>query len=149
MVRTTKMRLFPVCLGLVLALAAAPAAFACSCAPPPPPQEARDQAAAVLAGKVLEITTETQPGLPVGRRTVRLQVEKIWKGAACGEMTVTTGLGDADCGFSFEVGKSYLIYAFQENGGLATNICTRTAPLDQAAEDLAALGAPAQDCGQP
>ena len=148
MVRPTKTRLFAGLLSLTHGLAAVPAAFACSCAPPPPPGEARDQADAVLAGTVLEITTETQPGLPVGRRTVRLQIEKIWKGQDCGELTLTTGLGDADCGYGFEVGKSYLIYAFQENGGLATNICTRTAKVDQAAEDLAVLGAPARDCGR-
>jgi hypothetical protein len=150
MVRTTTIRILAGLLGLfgMIGLGAAPAAFACSCAPPPPPREARDQADAVLTAKVLEITTESQPGLPVGRRTVRAQVEKIWKGQTCGELTVTTGLGDADCGYAFEVGKTYLIYAFLENGGLATNICTRTAAVEQAAEDLAALGAPARDCGQ-
>ncbi len=124
----------------VLALLGADAALACSCAPLPEPQQARDQAAAVFTGTVLGITQEGN------LRLVRLRVEESWKGVRCGEVTVTTGLGDADCGYAFQEGQSYLIYADKQQGKLSTNICTRTKPTAEAGEDLAALGTPTADC---
>ena len=51
-------------------------------------------------------------------------------------ITVFTGLGDGDCGFPFELGKNYIVYAYCETkryrGGpdvepfLFTDVCTRT-----------------------
>ena len=44
---------------------------------------------------------------------------------------VRTGLGGGDCGFSFDVGKRYLVDAGKdEDGQLVTGICTQTAALD-------------------
>src|SRR5258708_4102213 len=46
-------------------------------------------------------------------------------------MRLSTGLGGGDCGFDFEVGKQYLVYAFNDEAGeLSTNICTRTTRLE-------------------
>jgi hypothetical protein len=73
-------------------------------------------------------------------------VDRIWKGAHCGTVTVQTASDSAACGYSFEVGRTYLVYAFKE-GGLSTNICTRTRVIEEASEDLAALGAPEKTCG--
>ncbi len=47
--------------------------------------------------------------------------------------------GSADCGFDFNVGDQYLVYAYDYTGALTTNICLRTAELSQAAADLAYL----------
>ena len=57
------------------------------------------------------------------------------------EVTVSTGSDSALCGYNFEVGQSYLIYA----GGvdvknLQTNICTRTAKFAAAKADVKVLG---------
>ncbi len=127
---------------MLVALLGADAALACSCGPLPEPRQARDQADAVFTGTVLGITQEGN------RRLVRLRVEESWKGARCEEVTITTGLGDSDCGYAFQEGQSYLIYADKQRGKLSTNICTRTKPTAEAGEDLAALGAPAQDCAE-
>lgn len=69
------------------------------------------------------------------------EVQRIYKGPTTHRISVKTGLGGGDCGYPFEIGKSYLVYA----GGdvrLETNICTRTTPLALAAADLSRLGAP-------
>src|SRR5262245_5188817 len=132
--------------ALLLGLASADAALACSCAPQPEPQQALAGAGAVFTGTVVAVdTTQTN-------RQVRLRVEGSWKGARkeinCEEVTISTGLGDADCGFDFQVGTSYLVYADKAQGKLTTNICNRTKPTAQASEDLAALGEPKTTCGQ-
>ena len=126
-------------LALILGLAAFEAALACSCAPPPPPQQARDSADAVFSAKVLKA-----PKVPRDYM-LRLQVADSWKGADCGELEI--GAGFATCIGDFEKGKTYLIYAYRtEEGGLRTNLCTRTAVIEDAAEDLAALGTPEKSC---
>lgn len=132
-------------LSLTLALSAlfaADAALACSCGPLPEPRQAMDQATAVFTGTVLGITQEDN------RRLVRLRVEGSWKGTRCEEVTVSTGLGDSDCGYAFQEGQTYLIYAERQRGRLGTSICTRTKASAEAGEDLAALGSPAQDCAE-
>lgn len=65
-------------------------------------------------------------------------------------MTLYTGSGGSDCGFSFEQGQRYLVYAsavgtdippaYFPEGTLVTGICSRTAPIAQVANDFIALG---------
>lgn len=124
-------------------LFSAQSALACSCAPQPSPQEALGKAAAVFTGTV----TSIQPSeSPLGY-LVTFRVESAWKGAKCREVTVFTGQGDFDCGYPFQSGQSYLVYANRSKGQLSTNICERTRPTGEASEDLTALGAPAEQCG--
>ena len=128
--------------GVVLLLAS-PAVFACTCLPHAgePIQKvvakARNESRAVFSGTVVAI--DRKPGdLSVA---VRFEVEKFWKGALKKEVTVFTGIGGGDCGYVFEVGQRYLVYAYTHNEtGLGTNICQRTASLIDAAKDLKALG---------
>jgi hypothetical protein len=130
-----------VCSLLLLSLFAAEPVFACSCIEPPPPQEAAQQAAAVFSGTVLSVTPlETQ-------REVRIRVEMVWKGTQCGEITILTPLNEDACGFNFQTGVSYLVYAERlQSGELSTNLCTRTKPTALAAEDILALGSPTLIC---
>jgi hypothetical protein len=53
---------------------------------------------------------------------------------------VVTGRGGGDCGYRFEVGARYLVFAYGDDAKLETNICQRTKELAQAAEDLKLLG---------
>jgi hypothetical protein len=71
-------------------------------------------------------------------RVVRLRVGEALSGATPGqEIEILTGMGGADCGFRFETGKSYFIYAYKSpDGKLGTGNCTRTAALEKATEDL-------------
>jgi hypothetical protein len=51
-------------------------------------------------------------------------------------------MGGGDCGYAFQAGVDYIIYAYKNpEGRLETGICSRTRPLAQAAEDIAYLRA--------
>ena len=115
------------------------AVLACDCDTPPAPKVALKQADAVFAGKVLDVQPLEKGEYPV---LVRVQVEANWKGADKPEMVLQTGPGYADCGFPFETGRRYLIYAFALKGekNLIATICSRTKGLADAQEDLDALG---------
>jgi len=138
-------------LRVLLALVAvatwpARAATACSCADPGPPCRALPRSDAVFVGKVAEITeVDTDPprdgSVRRPQRRVRLVVEESFRGAGVergGALEVTTGLGGGDCGYGFEAGQRYLVYAEHPTGGdgLYTGICSRTRPLSDAAVDL-------------
>jgi len=68
---------------------------------------------------------------------VSLRVFHSYRGDQRKSMQLSTGLGGGDCGFDFEVGKQYLVYAFKdETGEMSTNICTRTTRLEESSENL-------------
>ena len=53
-------------------------------------------------------------------------------------VSIETGLGGGDCGFGFEIGRQYLVYAKRtESGKLATGIWTATAPIEESGANLA------------
>ncbi len=110
-----------------------PTAFACSCAGSTPPSEAFGESTAVFAGKVVSIESNNYS------KTVHFDVERAWKGVTESAITITTGEGGGDCGYGFEEGKEYLVYAYGSES-LTTGICGRTQPVMDAYVDLAALG---------
>jgi hypothetical protein len=126
--------LLALCIAGSAAISEIPMAFACSCAGPSPPSEALEESTAVFAGRVASI----EPG-SYGK-TVRFDAERAWKGVTESAVTVTTGNGGGDCGYSFEQGKEYLVYAYGDKESLGTGICSRTQPIIDAYVDLAALG---------
>jgi hypothetical protein len=119
-------------------------AVACTCAVPDPGlplkrqvRMALNESRAVFSGKVLEVTEDTETLSVV----VRIKVERVWKGSPPAQVSIFTGRGGGDCGYGFEVGESYLVYAHKRGeDGLGTNICQRTAKLSEASKDLRALG---------
>ncbi len=118
-------------------------AYACSCFPrgdEPLKQQvnkAKNDSQTVFSGKVLEVIRK--PGN--FQVIVKLRVENLWKGNVSRQITVLTGADSALCGYNFEVGKSYLIYASGADvNNLQTNICTRTANLSEAKADIKILG---------
>ncbi|MBV9470259.1 MAG: hypothetical protein JO316_01065 [Abitibacteriaceae bacterium] len=121
-------------------------AFACDCDLPPSPQKALQQAAAVFAGQVIQIKTLDKKEYHGDyAMQVQFKVANSWKGVQGTQAVVQTGAeGGADCGFDFKAGQEYLVYAYALPGEktLITGICSRTRPIDDAVEDLAALGRP-------
>lgn len=113
------------------------AAYACSCAPPRPPLEARDGSVAVFAGTVSAIVPATPDG---GSLLVTFDLQQTWKGPEGPQLTIATPEGSAACGYEFTQGEQYLVYAVAQGGQIQTSLCSRTAPLADAGEDLAALG---------
>ncbi len=121
------------------------AVFACSCVADISQKDSFNQAKAVFSGTVLSIQDkEGFLGVNFSRREATIQVGETWKGAVAGAVTVATGRDDGDCGFAFQTGEKYLVYAYDASGdyqtGLGTNICQRTKLLAQADEDLKMLG---------
>jgi hypothetical protein len=123
-----------------LFLMSAPIAAACSCGEPkPPPCQAAWQYTAVFVGTVNQVSTIEVKGEwnPV---RVRFAVEQplIGMDGRGNDFTIRTGRGGGDCGYHFEVGHTYLVYADQlEDGTLGANSCSRTRPIGEAAGDLA------------
>lgn len=120
------------------------AVFACSCIVPMPPVESMEASAAVFAGRVTDIE-ELSVDSTIGSLTnlsVTFNVSEVWKGPEDATLTIRTADNSAACGYNFEEGKEYLVYAYTnpEDGGLATGLCNRTALLSEANDDLAALG---------
>ncbi len=75
---------------------------------------------------------------------VRIDVTTSWKGVDHQAMRVgTSAYGDA-CGYSFSEGGEYLIYASDNDARIGpdviTGVCSRTAPLAGADDDLQVLG---------
>ena len=98
-------------------------------------KKAQKESQAVSVGEVMQIL-ETTEGLS---RSVKFRVENVWKGKLSQEVTIFTGQGGGDCGFPFEVGAIYLVYASGSNESLSTNRCGRTVPRSEDG-DLKLLG---------
>lgn len=109
-------------------------ASACKCMEKNNPREEFYSSDAVFTGRV--ISMEQRYGMVVAMRA-----ERVFKGPIGNEVVVHTGLGSRDCGFPFEIGESYLVYARQDpmNGELITNSCFRTAELSWVNEEIRAL----------
>jgi len=66
-------------------------------------------------------------------RLVTMHVLRVYRGQLSAQASVKTGFSGADCGFDFETGKQYLVYAKQAGPhALYTDICFGTSSLDDA-----------------
>jgi hypothetical protein len=113
-----------------------PQALACSCGPPNTPEVEREEATGVFRGRVL------QGSMPHGEsdfwRRFVFEVDEVWKGPLEPLQAIVTTGNSAACGRSFTVGQEYVVYTGPEQTVL---LCNRVLPIDQAANDLAMLGA--------
>lgn len=122
-------------------------AFACSCLPPGTPQEELGKSDAVFAGKVVQVSGQVDGGA-AETVEVRLEVSQVWKGAESRTVLLKTPGSSASCGFNFEQGREYVVYASQQEGNLTAGLCSRTSPLASAADDLAVLGSGTAPSGE-
>ncbi|MBD2847835.1 hypothetical protein IDH44_21790 [Paenibacillus sp. IB182496] len=133
---------------LMLTLVAVPRqAQACSCVAPGTPLEEMEAKDAVFSGTVLGAIVE-EPNRADGTISsadpvfATFDVDKVWKGEIEQQAQVNTVRSSASCGVDFEIGTAYIVYAkFGEDGMLHASLCSRTAPLTLAGDDLAQLGA--------
>ncbi|HEV8347413.1 MAG TPA: carboxypeptidase regulatory-like domain-containing protein [Vicinamibacterales bacterium] len=127
--------------AVVIMISAVSRADGCSCMVPGPPCEAFWNHAAVFVGRVQSIDPYdgNRSVSWIGNRRVRFEVIDAFRGVTTGVVDVVTGSGGGDCGYAFEVGRTYLIYGYQPKGIdiLTTSICSRTRPIRRAEEDLA------------
>jgi hypothetical protein len=133
--------------------------FACKCAPPLPEVRtwlARAEAEinhtpVIFEGRLDKIELQGWPLKPEPGKTIFISPESygirvkfsgthLYRGEPKGDLVVETGLGMGDCGYPFEAGQSYLVYAWpDDSGALATNICAGTRPLEYAQTALRLL----------
>ncbi len=100
----------------------------------------RDNSDAIFVGRILENIT---PEGALYMAAFRVEVEAAWKGVTSELVTVSTGLEGRMCGYRFEVGATYLIYADgSTDKGYGTSKCTRTAPIGALPDDRQYLGEP-------
>jgi hypothetical protein len=130
-------------------------AFACFCGGGNSKSTMRETVAAYSAGAtqvIFEGSVEKQelqsgsPGAPAAalsmtgfgsHRVVTFNVLRAYRGKASGNVTGLTGLSGGDCGFDFESGKKYLVYASRVNTDfLFTSICSGTSSLGEAGPAL-------------
>jgi Tissue inhibitor of metalloproteinase/Prealbumin-like fold domain len=117
-------------------------AQACSCAPSGPPCQAFWQADAVFIATVKSksiVPTQADGETKRGEQLVSVifLVDEVYRGLLGGsDVEVFTGMGGGDCGFNFEKGRRYLVYAQDYQNKLRTGICSRTRLLTDAKKDL-------------
>ena len=120
-------------------------AYACEVLSLPPAQEAYDNSAAVFSGRVVEFQEFNIEGVG-DRRVAFFEVDRYWKTLNENdykELVIITEISHGACGYDFEAGNTYLVYAgpwWRDPGSLHTSIGTRTQPIENAQEDLAVLG---------
>lgn len=132
-------------LALLIAGLSATEGRACTCGGYSSGDEAFKRSHAVFLGEVAEISpilfrdlTEAEKMLgtsgPTGLRQdmatdyqVRLLVQEAWKGLDRQEEAfVLTTMSSASCGFPFQVGKRYVVFAHQAEDSLRASICSAT-----------------------
>lgn len=136
-------------------------AMACSCAPPSPTiksyralaESKVNQTPVIFEGTVESMKVKGWPFQPVAGETVsaipRVSATfsnvHVYRGQPPAEVVVETGVGGGDCGFEFNKGESYLVFAWKEESGhLSTGICSGTRLLRDAGTELRLLrGEPA------
>ena len=136
-----------------LALSAYSSTRACSCLRTEPESDYRrllQNTDAVFRGTVLRVQELTGiPGRDLQRSALRLvvfQVSGAWKGINQRVAYVFTGRGGGDCGYPFEEGSEYVVWATRDSvdapGELSTDRCRSTCELHDASRQLEQLGKP-------
>lgn len=120
-------------------------AYACEVLSLPPIEQAVDDSSAIFSGTVREFRAISISNGIQDMRVALFEVDKYWKNPSdtdyYKERVVFTAIDHGACGYDFEQGKSYLVYASsRDNGALHTSIGTRTMPNENAQDDLTILG---------
>lgn len=126
-----------VCLLLSVAwlLVAGSETLACQCAPESTPCEAYGDASSVFIGQVASADVSTHVGY--SSQYCEIRVEEVFLGSIAS--TVRVSSSSLLCGYEFERDKHYLIYTYgdcSDGKSFFVTYCSRTRPLDAAAEDL-------------
>ena len=147
--------LFALVGGIALSCLLPAAALACRCLPPPSPGFGMEKSDVVFVGKATDVETIEADGWLYGSfkqmmgseqmyefETIRvtLEVTTSIKAADESPLILETLASQEQCGIPFQTGKEYFVYAYRSpQGGLKTDMCTRTATVAKAAEDMADL----------
>ena len=153
--RAVGLRIFLVVSMVGLWFLTSPASgHACSCGRLGTPQEALAEAELVFRGTVTSIGQGDEERNVAVQSDVAMQldvavqfdVRTVWKGLELSTVTLSTPSNSAACGIAFEQGVEYVVYVYEGN---RVGLCTRTARVEFAAEDLAAFASGVQTGTEP
>jgi hypothetical protein len=136
------MKLWPTTIVLLTGLMILPSrSDACSCVGGIPLCQSLWTTDAVFSGQVLGIAeVAEEPGSVFMRRRVTMRVSEVFRGTVGSTVEVITGVGGGDCGYAFQKGEPYLVYASTDAAGtLSTGICSPTKTLASASQEIAYL----------
>ena len=115
--------------------------FGCTCLPSENAREELGRVAAVWSGKVIEVKRHEQERNVFMSVEAVIEVDRVWKGVEKRTVSVFTSSESSACGYGFQKGEAYLVYASKNTEGrLITSICSRTRILKAAQDDLKELG---------
>jgi len=122
----------------VLVLLVPAAAFPCSCIPSRSPCFVAGTEEVVFVGTPTAVEDAgVRNGLPTLR--FRFQIDEAIQNTHVKTADVLTPLGTGACGFPFEKGHKYLVYASGRGGIYSVSLCSRTGPLEERRDDLELL----------
>ncbi len=114
------------------------AALACSCPTVMSPGEEikwkLKEGSAVFSGEVLSVDAAGR------RKQVTFRVIEFWKGNLDSKVTVSTEDHPGACGYEFEIGKTYLVFAELWENRHHTGACSGNRELQKAEAELKVLG---------
>ena len=126
-------------MGMSLLLLLPDCASACSCMGVPI-QRYISSSDAVFSGEVVDLQKGASASRMFGPSdTVTLRASEVWKGPQRETLEVSTPSQGSACGYAFEEGQEYLVYAYGKQD-LKVDACGGTTHLSKADEDLALLG---------
>lgn len=105
----------------LLALLVPVDALACSCIPPEPVPTAVESATRVFLGKVAQVEDRG-----TFQRVVRFDATEHFKGSPVDTIELVTAAHGAMCGYPFQAGLAYVVYAHGDEGDLRVSSCSRT-----------------------
>lgn len=128
-------------LAFAFALAAPGVASACCMCSTPTADESLARSTSVFYGRAIDVSPTRTGHSEHPVIAVRFSVHTVWKGPRFQhDPFVLTSRNEDDCGYPFEVGSDYLVYASATSTGhLVTRRCDGTTPANEPLEALAAL----------
>lgn len=117
-------------------------AVACSCAESGTVQENKSRSDAVFEGTAASVKSSSLSlfGAPAKAVKANFQVNEVWKGHVAPSIEVVTNGSGASCGYEFQVGERYLVYAASTGNSLEVSLCSGTILTSEANEQMALLG---------
>jgi hypothetical protein len=146
--------------ALILLLLGVQLADACDCAPPSDVRSALERSDSVVDGTVVAIEDRydglrklkvwfqwrfgsSPPSVTDDGFAVQFKIHEVWKGQVGSEVVMFTQRDEAACGYQFQPGKRYLVYArrIQNKESDEVSFCSRTVPRESANVDAEMLNA--------
>ncbi|MGE4443956.1 MAG: hypothetical protein AB7E37_03115 [Candidatus Altimarinota bacterium] len=131
-----------ICSVVGLSIFFASQTFACSCIPSESPEISLEKATGVFVGTVGNIEKSGMIDNLIGdfpQKKVYFTVSNEIKETYGHNTSITTSNDGASCGYEFEIGKEYLVYTYGEKENQQVSLCSRTAELAYAQEDIEAF----------